>query len=84
VPLAFASVSYTIGQALRGRLARSRASTSPGWGARLGWTLLGAVLMTIVFLLPLLGAVAWLIALIVGIGAAAAQLLRGGTAPAPA
>jgi hypothetical protein len=82
LPLAFAAISYWIGQALRGLLARGRAATPPGWGARLGWTLLGAVLVAIVFAVPFLGGVAWLVALIAGIGAAVSQLARGAPAVA--
>lgn len=76
MPLAFTSVAYWIGQALRRRMARAHA-TAPNWSARLGWTLLGVFILMIAFVVPLLGALAWLLTLIAGIGAIAAQSVRG-------
>lgn len=64
---AFAVVAYTIGMYLRARFAKQTAE--PRVGARIGWTMLGALLLMIVCAIPLIGALVWLIALIGGIGA---------------
>lgn len=74
LPLAFAIVTYWLGQAMRRRLARRSAETAPRASARFGWTLFGAVVLTLVCLIPFLGALAWLVTIIAGVGATAAQI----------
>jgi hypothetical protein len=84
VPLAFAGVAYSIGQLIRGRLAPSRAAAPPGWMARLGWTMLAALLLMVVCMIPILGGLIWLFALASGMGALAALAVRDGAEPPPA
>jgi hypothetical protein len=77
VPLAFAGVSYWIGQFIRSRAARAAAGTPPGWAARVGWTMLAGLLLIIVSMIPILGGIVWLLALAAGIGALAMYVVRG-------
>jgi hypothetical protein len=73
LPLAYAIVAYWLGQAMRRRLARRSAETLPSAGARFGWTLFGAFVLTLACFLPFLGPLAWLLTIIAGIGAAAIE-----------
>lgn len=84
VPLAFAGVSYVIGQLIRGRLARAHAAVPPRWPARLGWTALAALLLMIASAIPYIGGLIWLVALAAGMGGLAAQLLPPRAEPVPA
>jgi hypothetical protein len=75
---AFAPFTYWIGQILR-RRAVKHAAAPPGWAARLGWTVLAAFLLLVVCTIPLVGGLAWLLALAAGLGAlilAASSALR--------
>ena len=72
IPLAFAGVSYWIGQFVRGRVAPARAAEGPRWWARLGWTALAGLLLTAACMIPFVGGIVWLLALAAGMGAIAA------------
>ena len=74
MPLAFAGVSYGIGRLIRERLAK--AAAEPRWPARLGWTMLGALLLLIVCIIPYVGWLAWLTALAAGMGGLALLAVR--------
>jgi cytoskeletal protein CcmA (bactofilin family) len=86
MPLAFAGVSYSIGEFIRGRLARGRPAASPSRAARAGWTVLTALAIILLGMIPLLGALIWLLVEAAGLGALAVQLVprRGEAVPASA
>ncbi len=69
--LGLATTSYCIGLLIRGRL---KDSTYVGGGARVGWAILGAVILGLVGLIPLLGAIIVGLAVAAGVGAAMAEL----------
>jgi hypothetical protein len=81
---AFAAVAWLIGQALRTRLARARVAEPPRAAARFGWTFAGAVLLALVCFIPVLGALVWLAALVLGMGAVVGQGARSLRSGAPA
>lgn len=75
-PVAVAASAHFIGMEER-RLA-TRADTPPtGWGARLLWPVLGAATILLVGMIPVIGFLAWVLALLFGLGAVAS---RGGKA----
>jgi hypothetical protein len=82
---AFAAVSYWIGQILRRRFSKDPGA-QPSWSARLGWTVLAAFLLMVVCAIPVLGGLAWLLALAAGVGALILEALgafRRPTSPTP-
>jgi hypothetical protein len=81
---AFATVAYWLGQFFRSRLAAQRASAPPNALARFGWTLLGALVLSAACLIPILGGLVWLAALVAGVGAVFTYLARGLRTPATA
>lgn len=82
-PLAFAGVSHALGQLIRGRIARAHAATPPGPAARARWAALAALLLMLLFMIPVLGALVWLLVVATGMGALAAQLVRRRAEPVP-
>ena len=74
--MAFAAIAFWIGQMLRNRFNAAKAGEPPKWGARLGWTMLGALVLMLVCAIPLIGGLAWLLALIAGLGALVGQALQ--------
>ncbi|MEM9988404.1 MAG: hypothetical protein AAF723_02710 [Pseudomonadota bacterium] len=67
LPLAFAAVAYGIAISLRRRV-RQTASEATVW-TRVGWSLLGAFLLILVGLIPVVGPFLWIIAYVIGLGA---------------
>lgn len=74
-PIAVAVSIYFIAMQTRGVFAKD--AGAPGPGARVVWSLLGAVLFVVLGLIPILGGLLWLIAYVFGMGAA---MTRGGKA----
>ncbi|CAN7598583.1 polymer-forming cytoskeletal protein [Phenylobacterium sp. LjRoot219] len=74
IPLAFVAVSYWLGQVIRARAAKAHAAGPPRWPARVGWTVLAALLLMVAFVVPLVGGLIWLVALAAGMGGLAGHL----------
>ncbi len=68
----FVTACYAIGLWLRGRM-RPQA-TAPGTGSRIGWTLIGVVILILINVVPFLGWIIGLLATMAGLGAAASAL----------
>ncbi len=71
--LGFAVVSYSVGLLIRGWL---RGSIPIATAGRVGWTIAGAVVLSLVGLIPIIGGIAAGLAVAAGLGAAAAELWR--------
>ena len=74
-PLAIAAFAYFIGMKGRGVIASD--ATDPGTGARIFWSALAVGALVIIGLIPFLGALVWLFAYVLGMGAV---MTRGGKA----
>ena len=72
--LAFVTSAYAIGLWLRSR--RAAAVREPGTGARIGWTLVGILVLSISWMVPFVGWIFAVLALLGGLGAIAANLWR--------
>jgi hypothetical protein len=73
IPIAFAGVAYWLGQWIRGRVS-TRRGEPPGWPARFGWTLAGALLILLACIIPFVGWLVWIAAFAAGVGALAVEL----------
>jgi hypothetical protein len=71
--LGLVTVSYCIGLFIRSRF---KTSTYVSGGGRIGWTILGAVTLGIVGLIPVVGGVVVGLAIAAGVGAALAELWK--------
>ncbi len=82
--IGFVTLGYAIGLWLRRRMTRN--STLPGYGARVGWSVAGAIVLILFNVVPVLGWLAAMLCLIAGLGAATAAVadrLSGSPATAP-
>jgi hypothetical protein len=82
--LAFVTAAYAIGLRVRNR--RAAAAPEPRAGGRIGWTLLGIIVLVIAGAVPVVGWIFAVLALLGGLGATAAALwrrVRQVDAPAP-
>jgi cytoskeletal protein CcmA (bactofilin family) len=70
--LAFVTSGYAIGLWLRHR--RPLPQAQPGIGGRIGWTLLGIVILMMAWVIPFLGWIFALLALLAGLGAVAGRI----------
>jgi hypothetical protein len=75
-PLAITATVYFIGRQFAALAHRSAAAGEPGFGARAGWTALGALALLIVGLIPFIGGLAWLAAYVFGLGAVVILIAR--------
>ena len=73
--LAFVTAAYAIGLWLRNRWAAARAP-EPHTGGRIGWTLLGILILLFAWAVPIVGWIFALLALLGGLGAVTAVLWR--------
>lgn len=69
--LGLVTLSYCVGLLIRSRF---NESTYVGSGGRIGWTILGAVILGLVGLIPILGGIVVGLAVAAGVGAAIAEL----------
>jgi hypothetical protein len=72
--LAFVTAAYAIGLWVRNR--RAAAAPEPHTGGRIGWTLLGIVVLLVAGAVPIVGWIFAVLALLGGLGAVAGGLLR--------
>lgn len=70
--LAFVTAAYAIGLWVRSR--RAAAAPEPGTGGRIGWTLLGILILLIAWAVPFVGWIFAFLALLSGLGAVTAGL----------
>jgi hypothetical protein len=83
-PVAIAATAYYLGRRASALAARGAAPGEPRFGARLGWTALAVLALLIVGLIPFVGALAWLVAYVFGLGAASVRAVRAlAVGPAP-
>src|SRR5690606_19214900 len=75
-PIALAASVYFAGRQASRLAHRGAPPPEPGFGARLGWTALAMAALLIVGAIPLLGGLAWLAALVFGLGAVVVALVR--------
>ena len=71
--LALAVAVYAAGMLIRGLVMRSSKGVEPGVWARIAWTCLGAILLSIVGALPFIGGLVWIVAFVLGLGAVTAR-----------
>ena len=67
VTLALTTISYCIGLYVRGPFART--DVAANWSSRILWTILGIFILVIVGIVPLVGGMVVVLALIAGLGA---------------
>lgn len=75
-PVALAATAYLIGMEMRGKIVRKSAPAT-GVAGRLIWPALGAATILALGMIPLLGLLVWLLAMLIGLGAVVS---RGGRA----
>jgi len=80
MPLAFAATAYFIGTQFRRMISKKPAASPLGVGERLLWPSLAVVIILLLGMIPYLGGLVWLVALIFGLGA---LILGGGKSFAP-
>lgn len=72
-PLALAASAYFLGQRGRELFRKTPWIDPPNMGARIGWTFVGIVALILIGIVPILGAITWLLAYVFGMGAIATQ-----------
>lgn len=81
MPLAFAATAYFLGTEVRRMIGKKPAASPLGASERLLWPSIAVVIILLLGMIPYLGGLVWLVALIFGLGA---LIVSGGKAIAPA
>lgn len=56
----------------------------PGFGARLGWTVLGTIVLCALVIIPFIGGLIWIVAGVIGLGALVSEVFGKRQGPAAA